>query len=341
MCYRHAVLAIGIAIIWPKIAVAAVVCAPKRECDVQPCVERHDTRVCGRDVGPPGLFHLNDPVCEAAKAAQNALYEADRARCEANNALKRAECERIKASEMAQCGALRLAEEAKIHPLAAPLTTATAAVRLGQLEKEVPISSLKAFTTEIYKGSQKLSERSRIEIEQSPEIAMAVVPPLRLTNPVLAGEVIAVLKAPCDAVGTLAALSTGPVAVAPVSGTGDIVPVAVDRFKAQENRIVTGCNGAGQGAVLADAVRSETGSYDFDVSISVFSIEGKVASDGRLHVQVRPGTSAYKYLRMHGLRKGQEVAFGGPVVWYSPADRNADSLSFLVVYPLDDLKLLN
>ncbi len=56
-----------------------------RDCSLQTdnrdCSLQQDTRSCGRDV--LGI-HYNDPVCEAAKAAQNAGYSAAKASCEAS-----------------------------------------------------------------------------------------------------------------------------------------------------------------------------------------------------------------------------------------------------------------
>lgn len=71
--------------------------------DTRDCSLQVDTRSCGHDIGP---IHVNDPVCEAAKAAQNTAYAAAKAACESGkasqNALyasQKAACETAKASQ--------------------------------------------------------------------------------------------------------------------------------------------------------------------------------------------------------------------------------------------------
>ena len=59
-----------------------------RDCSLQvdnrDCSLQVDTRSCGHDISLPfnGSMHVNDPVCEAAKAAQNAAYATAKAACE-------------------------------------------------------------------------------------------------------------------------------------------------------------------------------------------------------------------------------------------------------------------
>jgi hypothetical protein len=59
------------------------------------CTLQWDTRSCGHDVdlGWFGKHHINDPFCEIAKAAQNALYSAQKVACEAIKAAEQAACE--------------------------------------------------------------------------------------------------------------------------------------------------------------------------------------------------------------------------------------------------------
>lgn len=59
-----------------------------RDCSLQvdnrDCSLQVDTRSCGHDISTPfGNVHVNDPICEAAKAAQNAAYAAAKGTCEA------------------------------------------------------------------------------------------------------------------------------------------------------------------------------------------------------------------------------------------------------------------
>ena len=77
-------------------------CSPKRACDFP---ANQDTRDCSRCIlwrpgwplGDGGCAQRgNDPFCEAAKAAQNAIYAADAAG-------KKADCERLKAQEKLIC----------------------------------------------------------------------------------------------------------------------------------------------------------------------------------------------------------------------------------------------
>lgn len=81
-------------------------CTPRRSCDFK---KSHDTRSCNRCLvkKPWGgcLIRGNDPICEAAKAAQNAAYDAD-------YAAKKLDCERLKSQEKLQCEAEKSGEKA-------------------------------------------------------------------------------------------------------------------------------------------------------------------------------------------------------------------------------------
>jgi hypothetical protein len=86
-------------------------CSPTRACDFPP---QRDTRDCSRCIlyrpgwpfGDGGCAQRgNDPVCEAAKAAQNVIYAADAA-------AKKADCERLKAQEKAVCELEKTGEKA-------------------------------------------------------------------------------------------------------------------------------------------------------------------------------------------------------------------------------------
>jgi CheY-like chemotaxis protein len=59
------------------------------------CSPLHDTRSCGHDIELPfnGRIHVNDPVCEAAKAAQNQNYQVQSQACEARREADKAESE--------------------------------------------------------------------------------------------------------------------------------------------------------------------------------------------------------------------------------------------------------
>lgn len=51
--------------------------------DTRDCSLQVDTRSCGHDISTPfGTVHVNDPICEAAKAAQNVAYKAAHDSCE-------------------------------------------------------------------------------------------------------------------------------------------------------------------------------------------------------------------------------------------------------------------
>lgn len=86
-------------------------CYSQRSCDV---TGNHDTRNCskcilyspqicafGGCIGGGGcITHGNDPICEAAKAAQNVLYDADKA-------ARKLDCERLKLQDNAACEVTR------------------------------------------------------------------------------------------------------------------------------------------------------------------------------------------------------------------------------------------
>jgi hypothetical protein len=87
----------------PKPAGGAAQCSPERSCDVsRSCPLQEDTRSCGHDVA---RVHVNDPVCEAAKAAQNLAYQATKAACESQTAAEKGDCERTKEQERLACEA--------------------------------------------------------------------------------------------------------------------------------------------------------------------------------------------------------------------------------------------
>jgi hypothetical protein len=84
--------------------------------DTRDCSLQVDTRSCGHD-GPFGI-HFNDPICEAAKAAQNAGYAAAKGSCEAGKAAQNAayaatkgRCETEKATQNAAYAAEKAACE--------------------------------------------------------------------------------------------------------------------------------------------------------------------------------------------------------------------------------------
>lgn len=96
--------------------------------DKRDCSANHDTRSCGHDVdwGLLGRHHVNDPKCEAEKAAQNKIYEAGKIACEVAKATQnsayaagKAACEagkeaqnRIYSAIKAECDAERTAQNA-------------------------------------------------------------------------------------------------------------------------------------------------------------------------------------------------------------------------------------
>lgn len=55
------------------------------------CTPPRDARSCETSIA--GLFKRLDPVCEAAKAAQNQIYDSQRVACESSKAAERAQCE--------------------------------------------------------------------------------------------------------------------------------------------------------------------------------------------------------------------------------------------------------
>lgn len=79
------------------------ICEPSRDCSKRDCTPSRDcavpldTRDCStcllRNLFGGCALRENDPVCEAAKAAQNRNYAATRATCEASKAAERLDCE--------------------------------------------------------------------------------------------------------------------------------------------------------------------------------------------------------------------------------------------------------
>lgn len=99
--------------------------APQINCDSQedtrncrppnPCSLSHDERSCGHDINIGGWNiikqHVNDPVCEAAKAAQNQIYLRSFDACNAGYTVSITSCEAAKASQNAIYAAKKAACE--------------------------------------------------------------------------------------------------------------------------------------------------------------------------------------------------------------------------------------
>jgi hypothetical protein len=71
-------------------------CTPTRNCE-----KTEDNRDCNRclfSVFGGCRIRSNDPVCEAAKAAQNSAYAAAKSQCEAERTIEKAQCEAAKAA---------------------------------------------------------------------------------------------------------------------------------------------------------------------------------------------------------------------------------------------------
>jgi hypothetical protein len=68
---------------------------------IQKCEPTQDDRDCNRClVKLLGRCQLraNDPACETAKVSQNAAYDIERAKCEADKTVRKAKCEATKAA---------------------------------------------------------------------------------------------------------------------------------------------------------------------------------------------------------------------------------------------------
>jgi CheY-like chemotaxis protein len=65
-------------------------CVSNRNCQLQ-----QDSRPCGHDISIPlvNTIHITDPGCEAAKAAQNQIYEMQKMSCEASKQGETTRCE--------------------------------------------------------------------------------------------------------------------------------------------------------------------------------------------------------------------------------------------------------
>jgi len=95
-------------------------CSINTPCDaVMDCSLKQDNRSCGHDVVLCVPFthicstnHVNDPVCEAAKAAQNTAFAAEKANCEATKSLAKANCEATKTAAKAACEAQNVTAKA-------------------------------------------------------------------------------------------------------------------------------------------------------------------------------------------------------------------------------------
>lgn len=85
-------------------------CEPQRECDTgfTQCTRQKDSRDCTTCLfrNPLNNRCVNegvDPICEAAKAAQNSHYETARSICMSQEAIARQDCERLRSQEIRGC----------------------------------------------------------------------------------------------------------------------------------------------------------------------------------------------------------------------------------------------
>jgi hypothetical protein len=77
------------------IALQTFDCTSKRD-----CTPSHDSRECNRclvSILGHCVSYGNDPDCEASKAAQNRIYDTQKASCEADNETERLICEAVRA----------------------------------------------------------------------------------------------------------------------------------------------------------------------------------------------------------------------------------------------------
>ncbi len=85
-------------------------CSPTRNCTpTADCSQPNDQRDCSACLvhNPFGgcTIRGNDPICEAAKAGQNAAYAAAKATCETQKTAAKTDCERLKAQDKDLCEA--------------------------------------------------------------------------------------------------------------------------------------------------------------------------------------------------------------------------------------------
>jgi hypothetical protein len=76
-------------------------CTPKENCAIN--LDTRDCNTCVISLFGKCIQRASDPACESAKIAQNALYAAQKASCEAKKAADRDACEALKAKLAAVC----------------------------------------------------------------------------------------------------------------------------------------------------------------------------------------------------------------------------------------------
>jgi hypothetical protein len=156
-----------------------------RSCSLQTdnrdCSLKVDTRNCGYDVGP---FHFNDPFCEAAKAAQNAIYAAEKAACEAAKAaqnvaykLAKDKCEADKAaqnviyaSEKAACEAAKAAQNVAYKLAKDKCEADKAAQNVIYATEKAACESAKASQNAIYAGEKAACETAKTAVKVACEV---------------------------------------------------------------------------------------------------------------------------------------------------------------------------
>jgi hypothetical protein len=125
----------------------------------------------------------------------------------------------------------------------------------------------------------------------------------------------AAVAAVCDAVGTIARLSTA--AQPALWWFSRLVAVLTTPFKfiGISGWEDTGCVGHARGRAFRDAQHSTDGFWTIDVALEAFSIGEAAAPAGRfVRVEIEPETKAHTVCERTPIRERREVAFGGPIV---------------------------
>ncbi len=335
--------------------------------DTRNCDSGQDTRSCGHDVNLPfnGRIHVNDPVCEAAKAAENARRAVERGNCEAAkatqntlNAAQKAACESAKAAhntallaarpacaaakaaqnalygaQKATCEANKTALKAKCEADKADFARKSVGL-VKKIDDEAVEVGLRALPGDIRKGVVHLSAEAKREIDKYPVVASVLETTLALTQPLLANEIKALLAhMDCDPGRVIGRLSTSPQEQldGPSKNLGALTtPLKDGNISGWD---ATGCWADGTGVLIRDAAHSSDKFYTIDVQLESLSVQGQQAGAGRyLRIEVEPVGGAHTYANRNSLKKNDKVRFAGPVL----IDTDLPS-PFVEVHPIDDL----
>jgi len=252
---------------------------------------------------------VENPTCVAERAAQNLLYQGQKASCEVGKSAAVTACQVAVGVSGAGTQIANVADHVAVE-----------ATEVG----------MRILPGEIRNGIVHLTKEASKELDKYPVVSMYLRTSLALQNPMLGKAIDKIVGRSCDTPATIAALSTSAhSAVTDFDKRSALLTTPLKQLGVS-GWTPTGCAGRGEGVLTQDASRSTDGFWTVDVSLLQFTIDQLQTPAGRfIRIELDPKYPANGYAGKNLLRKGDRVLFGGPVVFDNDPPR------FLEVHPID------